>query len=110
MGSQSAFAKAASVDRATVCKILQGLKQLQPKIFERSIEAVPLEVGDFPKTACRGAIGGQEVGPLPQGLRDSIVVHSWKEVAPALGRHVEGGPKAGQQDRRRDGAVLEQEG
>jgi hypothetical protein len=33
MGSQSAFAKAAGVDRATVCKILQGLRPLQPKIL-----------------------------------------------------------------------------
>jgi hypothetical protein len=33
MGSQSAFAKAAGVDRPTVCKILQGLRPLQPKIL-----------------------------------------------------------------------------
>ena len=33
MGSQSAFAKAAGVDRATVCKILQGRSPLQPKIL-----------------------------------------------------------------------------
>ena len=33
MGSQSAFAKAAGVDRATVCKILQGRRPLQPKIL-----------------------------------------------------------------------------
>jgi hypothetical protein len=33
MGSQSAFAKAAGVDRATVCRILRGRAPLQPKIL-----------------------------------------------------------------------------
>ena len=33
MGSQSAFAKAAGVDRATVCRILRGRAPLRPKIL-----------------------------------------------------------------------------
>jgi hypothetical protein len=33
MGSQSAFARAAGVDRALVCKILRGSAPLQPKIL-----------------------------------------------------------------------------
>ena len=33
MGSQSAFPKAAGVDRAIVCKILRGRAPLQPKIL-----------------------------------------------------------------------------
>jgi hypothetical protein len=33
MGSQSAFARAAGVDRALVCKILRGRAPLQPKIL-----------------------------------------------------------------------------